>query len=67
MTVSEIAQLTGYTPRLIQLECQQGRLRAVRTTQRSGWQIEKTDYIAWRSAFKAWRKPYKKDGDRETR
>jgi hypothetical protein len=60
MTVSEIAQMTGYTPRMIQLECRQGRLRAVLGTRQEGWQIEKQDYIAWRSTFKAWRKPYKR-------
>jgi hypothetical protein len=60
LTVSKIAELTGYTARQIQHECQQGRLRAARTTRTSGWQIEHADYVAWRSAFKLWRKPYKR-------
>jgi hypothetical protein len=60
MTVLQIAKLTGYTPRQIQHECKQGRLRAVMVTRRAGWQIEKPDYIAWRSAFKTWRRPYKR-------
>lgn len=65
LTVSKIAALTGYTARQIQLECQQGRLRAVCTTRKSGWQIEHADYVAWRSTFKAWRKPYKQKSGRD--
>jgi hypothetical protein len=57
MTVHEIATLTGYTLRMIQLECQQGRLKA---TKRRGWTIAHADYIVWRSSFQAWRKPYKR-------
>jgi hypothetical protein len=60
LTVTQIAELTGYTPRLIQHECQQGRLRASRTTRHEGWQIDHADYVQWRSSFKAWRKPYKR-------
>ena len=63
MTISDIAIRTGYTPRAIQLECQSGRLKAVKERTgamgRPGWVITHTDYLAWRSAFKIWRKPYK--------
>lgn len=60
LTVSKIAELTGYTARQIQLECKHGHLKGLLATRKSGWQITHADYVSWRSAFKAWRKPYKR-------
>lgn len=50
MTVNEIAQLTGYTPRHIRQECKDGLLKAeiVYTGQRPGFQIANEDYQIWR-------------------
>ena len=50
MTVNEIVALTGYTPRHIRQECQDGLLKAeiVYVGRRPGFKVSEQDYQTWR-------------------